>query len=159
MPRPQPLCSTGVYVEPMSESDDIESIRERRRAELLGESAGEESGEDESGTTAAAPDEPIYVRDRAHFEELTGSYDVVLADFYADWCGPCQMLEPIVAEIARDTDAAVVKVDTDAHQDLAMDAGIRGVPTMFLYADGEPVKRMVGLQDASTLRSLVEQFS
>ena len=141
----------------MSESDDIDAIRERKRAELLGEATGETGGD--AGAGASAPGEPIHVRSREHFEELTGQYDVVLADFYADWCGPCKMLEPIVAEIARDTDAAVVKVDTDAHQDLAMDAGIRGVPTMFLYVDGEPVKRMVGVQDAGTLRNLVEQYA
>lgn len=140
----------------MSESDDIDAIRERKRAELLGQGSGEADG---STDPAEAPGEPIHVRSREHFEELTGSYDVVLADFYADWCGPCQMLEPIVAEIARETDAAVVKVDTDAHQDLAMDAGIRGVPTMFLYVDGEPIKRMVGVQDAGTLRDLIEQYA
>ena len=141
----------------MSESDDIDAIREQKRAELLEETAGDV--DDGSTSSEPAPDEPIHVRSREHFEELTGSYDVVLADFYADWCGPCKMLEPIVAEIARDTTAAVAKVDTDAHQDLAMDAGIRGVPTLFLYVDGEPVKRMVGVQDAGTLRGLIEQYS
>ena len=144
----------------MSESDDIDAIRERKRAELLGQATGRASGTDESTESAEpAPAEPIHVRSREHYEELTGKYDVVLADFYADWCGPCKMLEPIVAEIARETEAAVVKVDTDAHQDLAMDAGIRGVPTMFLYADGEPIKRMVGVQDAGTLRDLIEQYA
>lgn len=137
----------------MSESDDIDAIRERKMAELQGEHPQE-------GTTSeAAPDEPIHVESRSHFEELVAQYDVALADFYADWCGPCQMLEPIVATIARETTAAVLKVDTDAHQDLAMDAGIRGVPTLFLYADGEPVKRLVGLQDEGTLRDLVAQFT
>ena len=141
----------------MSESDEIDAIRERRRAELLGGASGEPAAEADS--TREAPGEPIHARSREHYEELTGSYDVVLADFYADWCGPCEMLEPIVAEIARETDAAVVKVDTDAHQDLATDVGIRGVPTLFLYVDGEPIKRMVGLQDAGTLRDLIEQYA
>ena len=141
----------------MNESDEIDAIRERKRAELMDRATGEAEGSPEP--TGAAPDQPIHVRSREHFAELTGSYDVVLADFYADWCGPCQMLEPIVAEIARETDAAVVKVDTDAHHDLATDAGIRGVPTLFLYVDGQQVKRMVGVQDAGTLRDLVEQYS
>ncbi len=136
----------------MSESDDVEAIRERKMAELRGE-------DDEPPATESAPEEPIHVESKAHFEDLVGRYDVALVDFYADWCGPCQMLEPIVATMARETSAAVLKVDTDAHQDLAMDAGVRGVPTLFLYTDGEAVKRLVGLQDEETLRDLVEQFS
>lgn len=144
----------------MGEADEIEAIRERRRRELLGDSGvdGPADGARADGRSVA-PDEPVYARNRGHFEELVGRYDVVLADFYADWCGPCQMLEPIVAELARETEAAVVKVDTDAHRDLATDAGIRGVPTMFLYVEGEPAKRLVGLQDAGTLRDLVEQHT
>ena len=140
----------------MSEVDEIEAIRERKRQELLG---GRGAAGDDTGERPGAPEDPVHVRNREHFEELTGRYDVVLADFYAVWCGPCKMLEPIVAEIARETDAAVIKVDTDAHQDLAMDAGIRGVPTLFLYVDGEPVERLVGLQDAARLRDLVEGYT
>ena len=136
----------------MSESDDIDAIREQKLADMLGE------GEDDVATETA-PSEPIHVESREHFEELVGRYDVALVDFYADWCGPCKMLEPIVATIAQDTPAAVLKVDTDAHQDLAMDAGIRGVPTLFLYADGEAVERLVGLQDEGTLRDLIAQFA
>ena len=141
----------------MSDADEIEALRERRMQELVGEETGE------VGTAAEgadpAPAEPIHIRDADHFRSVTSGYDVVLVDYYADWCGPCQMLEPIVAEIARETDAAVAKVDIDAHQDLAMDAGVRGVPTLFLYADGAEVKRLVGLQDAGTLRNLVEQYT
>jgi len=136
----------------MSESDDIDAIREQKLSDMMGEG-------DEAGATEAAPSEPIHVESREHFEELVGRYDVALVDFYADWCGPCKMLEPIVATIAQDTLAAVLKVDTDAHQDLAMDAGIQGVPTLFLYADGEAVKRLVGLQDEGTLRDLIAQFA
>ena len=140
----------------MSDADEIEAIRERRMQELLG--GGEATEADDAGVEPA-PAEPIHIRDAEHFRSVTTGYDVVLVDYYADWCGPCQMLEPIVAEIARETDAAVAKVDIDAHQDLAMDAGVRGVPTLFLYADGAEVKRLVGLQDAGTLRNLVEQYA
>lgn len=139
----------------MSDADEIAAIREKRRQEIVNGA----SGADEAGEARAAPSEPIHVRDADHFREVTASYDVVLVDYYADWCGPCKMLEPIVAEIARETDAAVAKVDIDAHQELAMEAQVRGVPTLFLYADNDPVKRLVGLQDAGTLRSLVEQYA
>jgi len=139
----------------MSDADEIEAIREKRMQEIVEGTAGGS----EQTQTQAAPAEPIHVRGADHFQEVTSGYDVVLVDYYADWCGPCKMLEPIVAEIARETDAAVAKVDIDAHQDLAMQAGVRGVPTLFLWADGSEVKRMVGLQDAATLRNLVEQYA
>ena len=129
-------------------SDEIEDIRQKKREEILTE---EEEGGDES------PNEPVAVEGSAHLDELVESSDVVLADFYADWCGPCKMLEPVVESVAADTDATVAKVDIDQHQELARQNGVQGVPTMFLYADGEPVDQMVGVQDESTLKDLVEQ--
>lgn len=100
-----------------------------------------------------------YVDGEADLEEIVTENDVVLADFYADWCGPCQMLEPIVEAIARDTDAAVAKVDVDANQRLATTYGVRGVPTMVLFAGGEQVQEIVGLRGEDELRSLVESYT
>jgi thioredoxin 1 len=137
-----------------SDVEEIEAIKERKKEELAAR-LGEETPGDAG--TAGTPTEPVHVESRAHLRELVGEHDVVLADFYADWCGPCQMLEPVVESIAADTDAAVAKVDVDAHQDLAREYQVQGVPALFLFADGEPVERLVGMQDESRLRSLVEQ--
>jgi thioredoxin 1 len=131
-------------------SDDIESIKEQKKKELLGE-------DDESGTDV--PNEPIHIEGSDHLDELVEDTGVVLVDFYADWCGPCKMLEPVVESIAADTDAAVAKVDIDQHQMLARQNGVQGVPTLFLYADGEPVEQMVGVQDESTLRNKIQQHA
>ena len=83
----------------------------------------------------------------------------MLADFYADWCGPCQMLEPVVESVAADTDATVATVDVDANQGLAAEHGVRGVPTLLLFADGEPVERLVGMQEEARLRSVIEEHA
>ncbi|WP_115864880.1 thioredoxin [Halorussus litoreus] len=142
--------------------DQLEALREQKRQELLNEGAagtGAEGGSDDAETgVSAAPDDPIHVESVEQFSTVTTDYDVVLVDFYADWCGPCKMIEPTVAAIAAETDAAVAKVDIDQHQGLAAQYGVRSVPTLLLFADGKQVEQIVGAQDESKLRSLVERY-
>ena len=132
----------------MDETDELERIRERKREQLREQAEREQQ-------LSATPDEPVHVRDPAHFEELLASYPVVLVDFYADWCGPCQMLAPILDRVAADAPAVIAKVDTDAHQALAQRHGVRGLPTLVLFVDGEPAERLVGMQDETRLRQLL----
>ncbi|WP_101296436.1 thioredoxin [Halegenticoccus soli] len=134
----------------MTDADELDEIRRRKREEL--EARLRERTEHE------ATREPIPVRSADHLTELLDDHDVVLADFYADWCGPCKMLEPIVAEIARDTPAAVAKVNIDARRDLAAQYGVRSVPTLVLFADGDPVERIVGVREKHVLAELVERY-
>jgi thioredoxin 1 len=112
-----------------------------------------------SEASSATPDEPIHVDGQAALDDAVDAHDVVLADFYADWCGPCQMLEPIVEAIAAETDAAVAKVDVDVNQQLASTYGVRGVPTLVLFAGGEQVEELVGVQPEEQLRSIVEHYT
>jgi thioredoxin 1 len=119
--------------------------------------AGGYEGEATSDSDQTAED-PVHVQGQDGLAEVTGANDTVLVDFYADWCGPCKMLEPIVAGIARDTPAVVAKVDVDENQGLAGQYGVRGVPTMVLFSDGEPVERIVGVQQEEELADLVEHY-
>jgi len=112
-----------------------------------------------SDAGTASTNEPLHVDGQAQLDDIVAENDVVLTDFYADWCGPCQMLEPIVETLAAETDATVAKVDVDANQQLAAAYGVRGVPTLVLFADGEPVERLVGMQDEARLRSVVEEHA
>jgi thioredoxin 1 len=105
------------------------------------------------------PTEPVHVENDEHLQELVGQYDVTLVDFWAEWCGPCKMLEPTVEELAAESEAVVLKVDIDEHQDLARDEGIRSVPTLQFYQDGEQVERVIGVQDKSNLEAIIEQLS
>jgi thioredoxin 1 len=127
------------------DADDIDAIRQRKRDRLI-------DAHDEPST----PQEPIHV-DGESLADLVGRHDVVLVDYYADWCGPCKMLEPTVESLAADG-VVVAKVDVDANQSLARERGIRGVPTLELYADGEQVERLSGVQDEGTLRTLVARY-
>ncbi|WP_336133519.1 thioredoxin [Natronomonas amylolytica] len=126
----------------MSDAEDIDDIREQKKEELM--------------ARAGTPDEPVHIDSGAHLEEVLEDNHVVLVDFYADWCGPCKMLEPTVEEIAAETDAAVAKVDIDALQSLAQEYQVQGVPTLYLFVDGETADRMVGVQDKPTLVQKIE---
>jgi thioredoxin 1 len=127
------------------DADDSDAIRQRKRDRLI-------DAHDEPST----PQEPIHV-DGESLADLVDRHDVVLVDYYADWCGPCKMLEPTVESLAADG-VVVAKVDVDANQSLARERGIRGVPTLELYADGEQVERLSGVQDEGTLRTLVARY-
>jgi thioredoxin 1 len=99
--------------------------------------------------------EPIHVDSEMHLDELVRDHRLVLVDFYADWCGPCKTLEPMLTAIAAETTAVVAKVDIDELPDLAKANNVRGVPTMLLYVNSELTERLVGVRGESTLRELI----
>ncbi len=87
----------------------------------------------------------------SNFEE-TIKKGVTLVDFWAPWCGPCRMIAPIIEELANDFEgkANIGKVNTDDEQDLAVKYGIRSIPTLLIFKDGEVVEQMVGASSKQT---------
>jgi thioredoxin 1 len=78
-------------------------------------------------------------------DEVIGSDEPVLVDFYADWCGPCRMAEPLVEKIDEDNDwLKVVKVDVDNSGELSFNNSVRSVPTFIVFDHGEEIGRSVG---------------
>ena len=89
---------------------------------------------------------------------LEGSELPVLVDFYATWCGPCQMMAPILEEVGanlRDR-LQVVKIDTDKYPNLASKYQVEALPTLVLFKDGQPAERIEGVQQA---QQLIQQLS
>lgn len=111
------------------------------------------------GSAVESPEQPVHVDSEQQLEEVVQHQDVVLVDFFAEWCGPCQMIEPVLKQLAQETPAVIAKVDVDQHQDLAASFGVRGVPTLLLYSNGQQVEQQVGAMSADQLRSLIERYT
>jgi thioredoxin len=88
------------------------------------------------------------------FEEMLSGSDVpILVDFYADWCGPCQMMTPILEEVnlqLKDR-LRIVKIDTEKYTELASQYGISALPTLVLFKQGQPVDKIEGVMQAAQL--------
>ncbi len=133
--------------------DELERIRERKRNELR--KRVEAESQTETQTTETHSQTPITVEGPAHLEQLLETHSTVLVDFYADWCGPCQMLAPILDRLAAETPATIAKVDTDAYPALAQQYGVRGLPTLILFENGTVAQQLVGMQQEDRLRALL----
>ena len=80
--------------------------------------------------------------------------DKVLVDFYADWCGPCKMLGPVLEKV--ESDIKVIKVDVDAFEDLAREYGVMSIPTIILFNEGKEIKRNIGFIDKERLEKFLD---
>lgn len=98
-----------------------------------------------------------YLNDQNFEETVAGG--VVLVDFYADWCGPCRMLEPVIEELASEMKGkiTVAKVNTDDSAESAAKYEVTSIPTLILFKDGDLVKKVVGLKDLDALREIVTE--
>jgi len=101
----------------------------------------------------------VTVTDASFSQDVLSSSTPVLVDFWATWCGPCKMVAPVLEEIAKEKtgDLRVVKLDVDANPETARDFQVVSIPTLILFKDGQPVKRIVGAKGkAALLREIAE---
>ena len=134
----------------MSEDDhELERLKLRKLKELM--SRGHVTGE--------KLDKPLHV-DEGEFDEIVGRYPLVVVDFWAEWCGPCRMIAPIIDELAREYAGRVVfvKVDVDRNRRLAMKYGIMSIPTLMIFKDGKPVDMIIGFQPKPAIKEIINQY-
>ena len=94
----------------------------------------------------------------ANFEEIINSDKPVLVDFWAEWCGPCRMVGPVVEELAGEYEGKVIvgKVDVDANPQTSMKFGIRSIPTLLVFKNGQIVDKQVGAVPKHVLAQKLE---
>lgn len=95
-----------------------------------------------------------------NFDEIVSSNSVVMVDVYADWCNPCKQLSPIVDELGSDYSGRVIvgKLDADTNRDVVSKLGVRSIPTIVIYKNGEIVEQLVGMSTKKTLSDLLDKY-
>ena len=90
-----------------------------------------------------------------NFESLKNGSQPFVVDFWAEWCGPCKMLSPIIAQLAEEYDGKIVvgKCNVEEAEDVAAEMGIRNIPTLIFFKNGQEVDRVVGAQSKTALQS------
>src|SRR6056297_3240095 len=98
---------------------------------------------------------------KSSFKNIIDSEVPILVDFYADWCGPCKMLAPILKQVKEHMGEGlkIVKIDVDKNQKLASKYNVRGVPTMMLFKNGKQLWRQSGVLQKNDIIAVVQQHS
>lgn len=96
-----------------------------------------------------------YIKSEKEFDEVIKK-DKVVIDFYAEWCGPCKMLSPILDKISKELNLDIYKVNVDEVEDVARQYGIMSIPTVMIFEKGKMTKKNVGFMDEAELREFVK---
>ena len=98
------------------------------------------------------------IKNKAEYDKVLVDNKSVFVDFYADWCGPCKMVGPVLEEISKDyTDIKFVKVNVDDNPEIAQQYGIMSIPTMIGFKNGEKVASSLGFMPREELEAVVKQ--
>jgi len=153
--KPPGACSV-----PPTPGNDASPTPDKKRVSERSKTSSKqnEKGEQTMSTVVQAK-RKVEHADESNFDQLVLKSDVpVLVDFYADWCGPCRMIAPVLEELAKETpDARIVKVDVDQASQLAVRYGVSSIPNLIVFKDGEIAAQHVGLANKAQLKALLSQ--
>ena len=92
-------------------------------------------------------------------KDVLDSEKTVLVDFWAEWCGPCRALAPVLESVSNEMgeSAEVFKINVDENPELAQKYGVRGIPTLIVFKGGTPVKTLVGMQSKDVIRQIIQE--
>ncbi len=96
---------------------------------------------------------------KGKFQEIISQDKPVLVDFYADWCGPCQMMAPVLKEVASEfgDQVSIIKVDVDRNQPIAQQFGVRSIPNLILFKNGQIKANKAGVMTKRDLTAMIKQ--
>ena len=122
--------------------DELERIRIKKMKELMDKML-----------------KPIEINE-TNFKEVIFKYDNVVVDFWAEWCGPCRMIAPIIDELAKEYAGKVVfaKLNVDEAENIAIEYGISAIPTLMFFKKGKPVDMMVGVHPKSEIKRWIDNI-
>lgn len=137
----------------MESDEELSRIREKKLKEMMERVVETEDKE------RSASDKPVEVTD-ATFKETVQDKSLVVVDCWAPWCGPCQIVGPIVEELARDYAGRVLfgKLNVDENREVAMQYQIMGIPTLLVFKDGNLVDRIVGAMPRQALEQKITRY-
>ncbi|MBD8346799.1 MULTISPECIES: thioredoxin [unclassified Dysgonomonas] len=98
----------------------------------------------------------VTLTSKSYDEEV--SKGLVLVDYWAVWCGPCRKMEPVLKQVAEETDVKVGKLNVDDYKAVARAKGVSTIPTMFIYKDGKEMQRLVGVYTKDELLKVLNSY-